>query len=59
MDTVIKMVVFKQRIQYGVCDVDMMYRFYFKYLLGKLHEIFKWNNLPDTIDETFLNNCLF
>lgn len=50
---------FKQKVTYGICDVDAAYQFYFKYLLGKLHEIFKWENLPDTIDEVFLNNVLF
>ena len=50
---------FKERMIYGVCDVDMIYRFYFKWLLGKLHELFVWENLPKTIDEDFLNNSLF
>ena len=43
----------------GICDVDRMYEFYFKWLLGKLQELFVWENLPSTIDETFLNNQLF
>lgn len=42
-----------------ICDVNKAYRFYFKWLLGKLHELFKWENMPDTIDIDFLNNCLF
>lgn len=50
---------FKERIHFGVCDVDRAYNFYFKWLLGKLHELFVWKNLPDTIDEDFLNNQLF
>lgn len=42
-----------------ICDVTRAYQFYFKYLLGKLNELFVWKNLPDTIDETFLNNTLY
>lgn len=47
------------RYKFGVCDVQEAYTFYFKWLLGKLHQIFKWNNLPDTIDESYLNDQLF
>lgn len=50
---------FKSRMKFGICDVDREYRFYFKWLLNKLNQIFKWNNLPETVDETFLNNMLF
>lgn len=50
---------FKTRIKAGICDVDREYQFYFKWLLNKLNQIFKWNNLPETVDETFLNNMLF
>ena len=42
-----------------ICDVNRAYRFYFKWLLGKLHELFKWENVPDTIDIDFVNNSLF
>lgn len=45
--------------KYGVCDVDAAYRFYFKYLLGKLDKLFEWKNLPETIDKKFLNLSLF
>lgn len=49
----------QDRFKYGICDVNENYEFYFKWLLGKLHSIFIWENLPETIDETFLNNELF
>jgi len=45
--------------KYGMCDVEAAYTFYYKWLLGKLDELFKWNNLPETIDEKFLNSALF
>lgn len=45
--------------KFGVCDVDKAYKFYFQWLLGKLHKIFKWNNMPETIDITYLNDQLF
>jgi len=45
--------------KFGVCDVEEAYRFYFKYLLGKLDKIFKWENLPETVDEKYLNLGLF
>jgi len=45
--------------KFGVCDVDKAYKFYFQWLLGKLHKIFKWNNVPETIDITYLNDQLF
>lgn len=49
----------QDRFKYGICDVSENYNFYFKWLLGKLHDIFVWENLPETVDETFLNNELF
>lgn len=49
----------KHRFKYGVCNVEMMYDHYFKFLLGKCHQLFKWEGLPDTIDEAYLNNTLF
>lgn len=35
------------------------YKYYFKMLLGKLDSIFAWENLPKTIDPSFLNTNLF
>ena len=50
----------KRKFKFGILgDPDQMYDFYFTWLLSKLHEIFVWENLPDGVDETFLNNCLF
>lgn len=49
----------KQSIEYGACNVERNYEFYMKFLLSKLHMLFLWDNLPDSIDETFLNNNLF
>lgn len=49
----------KDRFKYGICDVEQNYRFYFNWLLSKLHEIFVWENLPQGVDEEFLNQELF
>lgn len=50
----------KRKFKFGILgDPEQMYNFYFTWLLSKLHEIFVWENLPDGVDETFLNNCLF
>lgn len=49
----------KDRFKYGICDVEQNYRFYFNWLLSKLHEIFVWENLPKGVDEEFLNQELF
>ncbi len=47
------------KCKFGICDVEEAYSFYFKYLLGKLDKIFKWENLPETVDEQYLNTALF
>lgn len=47
------------RYNFGVCDVEENYKFYFSYLLSKLHELFIWENVPSTIDIDSLNNQLF
>lgn len=39
----------------GVCNVERNFASYFKLLLNKCLSIFKWSNLPDSIDERFLN----
>ena len=49
----------KDKFRFGICDVEQAYQFYFNWLLGKLHEVFVWENLPDSIDEEFLNTSLF
>lgn len=38
----------------GVCDVQQNYNTYFKLLLNKVSSLFIWQNLPDTIDQRFL-----
>ena len=48
-----------KRFNYGICDVAANYKFYFQYLLSKLHSMFVWHNLPETIDVDSLNNQLF
>lgn len=49
----------QDRFKFGICNAQENYDFYFKWLLGKLHNVFVWENLPETVDETFLNNELF
>ena len=50
---------FMKPIKFGICDVEEAYDFYFRFLLDRLQEIFIWENLPETIDETGLNDQLF
>lgn len=38
----------------GVCDVEFNFRTYFKLLTNKCMSLFKWEGLPETIDERFL-----
>lgn len=38
----------------GVCDVEENFRFYFKQLTNIAASLFKWENLPSTVDERFL-----
>lgn len=38
----------------GVCDVEQNFHTYFKLLTNKCLSLFKWENLPETIDERFL-----
>lgn len=38
----------------GVTDVQQNYNTYFKLLLNKVSSLFVWQNLPDTIDQRFL-----
>ena len=49
----------KDKFKFGICNVEQNYQFYFNWLLGKLHEIFVWENLPESVDEEFLNTTLF
>lgn len=46
-------------IQYdGVCDVQQNFELYFDLLVNKCCNLFKFENLPDTIDEKFLTTQL-
>lgn len=38
----------------GVCDVEQNFHCYFKLLTNKCLSLFKWENLPSTVDERFL-----
>ena len=38
----------------GVCDVQKNFRTYFDILCNKCSNLFKWEGLPDTIDQRFL-----
>lgn len=38
----------------GVCNVEQNFHTYFKLLTNKCLSLFKWENLPETIDERFL-----
>ena len=49
----------KSRFNYGICDVEENYNFYFNYLLSKLNTLFVWKNVPETIDIDSMNNQLF
>lgn len=42
----------------GVCDVEDNFRFYFKQLTNIAASLFKWENLPSTVDERFLTENL-
>ena len=39
----------------GVCDVQDNFQLYFDLLTNKCCNLFKWEGLPDTVDERFLN----
>lgn len=38
----------------GVCNVELNFQTYFKLLTNKVLSLFKWENLPSTVDERFL-----
>lgn len=39
----------------GVCDVQQNFQLYFDLLTNKCCNLFKWEGLPETVDERFLN----
>lgn len=38
----------------GVCDVEQNFKTYWKLIVNKVASLFVWKNLPDTIDERFI-----
>ena len=42
----------------GVCNVEFNFRTYFNLLLNKVIRMFEWENLPETIDQRFLETQL-
>lgn len=42
----------------GVCNVDFNFNTYFDMLVNKCCNLFKWENLPETVDERYLNMSL-
>ena len=42
----------------GVCDVDKVFKYYFKTLTNKVAELIRFGSLPDHIDEEFLKESL-
>lgn len=46
------------RFKFGICDVEQNYRFYFKWLLSKMENVFVLKNVPRTIDISYLKEHL-
>lgn len=42
----------------GVCDVELNFQTYFKFLTNKVMRLLKFGNLPSTVDERFLKEQL-
>lgn len=40
-------------------DFDMLYRHYFDFILRDVFKMFIFENLPETVNETFLKYCIF
>lgn len=38
---------------------DMLFKHYFNFILRNIFQIFKFEGIPDTVDETFFKYCLF
>ena len=43
----------------GKNNREIIFDYFFKSLLSKCDSLFEWQNLPGTINENFLNSCLF
>lgn len=46
------------RFKFGICDVEQNYRFYFKWLLSRMENVFVLKNVPKTIDIAYLKEHL-
>ena len=46
------------RFEYGICDVEENYRFYFKWLLSKIMDVIVLKDVPETIDTDYLKQNL-
>ena len=42
----------------GVCDVDFNFKTYFDLLVNKVSRMFVWDNLPETVDQRYLETLL-
>lgn len=42
----------------GVTDVEFNFRVYYELLMNKVASLFQWENLPETIDNLYLEYCL-
>lgn len=40
-------------------DFDMLFKHYFNLILRNIFQLFKFDGLPDTVDETFMKYCIF
>ena len=40
-------------------NFDMLFKHYFNFILRDVFQIFKFEGIPDTVDETFMKYCLF
>lgn len=49
---------FNIRSYRGVCDVDFNFRTYFDLLVNKVSRMFVWENLPETVNERYLEQKL-
>lgn len=46
------------RFEYGICDVEENYQFYFKWLLSKVMDVIVLKDVPETIDIDYLKQNL-
>ena len=40
-------------------NFDLLFKHYFNFILRNIFQIFKFESIPDTVDETFMKYCLF